>query len=556
MIHSLYDRWSGFSLKTKLLLSYILVAMLPMASFGYYIIAASEAYVTTNAETALHTMVQRSKELTSQKIEHIETIMSMCAYNQGLQPVYRNQFANSFEQYAGVDRLESFYAIIFATNDRSLKELCFYSFRELDGTSIFLNDKKAALQRHWYPAAAAHLGQGGIHWIIDNQHCFAFVWLYDYGKKTPPLGLVYCEMNLPELLSQNISLNWPTWNLRITSPAGEFNHSVGAPDTLRQALWKPFRYTLENGWNFEFQAAIEGELNSSSSLFIIGTVIVAALTLLMMPVIMKISRSMVSGIQSLTAWVHAVQSGKMDASLRLNQRDEIGTLGQAFQAMLKQINTMMVEIREKERRHLDLELRALRAQIDPHFLHNTLSYMNWCAIKNGDEEMSSIIGHLAAFYRTCLNGGRDFITVEQEVNNAMAYLEIQKALHQHTFTASFHIAQEVRHQKMLCFLLQPLAENAVIHGMDQKSAADSDGRIVISASLADGFLLITMEDNGPGMPPNLMQQGGVNLPVSEKYGIRYVVRRIQLEYGEAANLSFSSLQPSGTRAILRLPVKS
>ena len=109
---------------------------------------------------------------------------------------------------------------------------------------------------------------------------------------------------------------------------------------------------------------------------------------------------------------------------------------------------------------------------------------------------------------------------------------------------------------MLCFLLQPLAENAVIHGVDQKSAADSDGRILISASLVDGFLLITMEDNGPGMPPDLMQQGEVNLPVSEKYGIRYVVRRIQLEYGEAANLSFSSLQPSGTRAILRLPVKS
>ena len=235
----------------------------------------------------------------------------------------------------------------------------------------------------------------------------------------------------------------------------------------------------------------------------------------------------------------------------------------------------------------EYEMRALRAQINPHFLYNSLSLINWKAIESGQEDISRITLELSNYYRTSLNKGRNTLTLEQELSNVRSYLQIQQLMHDGDFDVEIDVAAEILQYESLNLILQPLVENAIDHGIDLKT--EGRGRITIRGwqepaqkplthrtdmesdtqsetksgtesrrepdveSGTDYLVVLTVSDNGVGMDKQTaadfltVQSGG--------YGARNVNERLKLYYGDQYPLKVDSKQGEGTTITITFPAR-
>ncbi|MDO5402932.1 MAG: sensor histidine kinase [Eubacteriales bacterium] len=276
------------------------------------------------------------------------------------------------------------------------------------------------------------------------------------------------------------------------------------------------------------------------------------------------SRFITGRIKKLEANMRQVENGDFNLMVTSDARDEIGELIQGFGKMLDQINNLINQVYEGKINQKEYEMRALRAQINPHFLYNSLSLINWKAIEYGQEDISGITLALSNYYRTSLNKGKNTLTIEMELMNMNSYLEIQKVMHDNTFDVQVDVDKELYPYETLNLILQPLIENAIDHGIDLKT--DGRGKITVSGyfekenalneSLAvehEKIVCLVIEDNGVGMDKNAVKE---MLSVDSKgYGARNVNERIKLYYGEQYNLKVESTVGLGTRVTIRFPAR-
>ena len=191
----------------------------------------------------------------------------------------------------------------------------------------------------------------------------------------------------------------------------------------------------------------------------------------------------------------------------------------------------------------EFELKALQAQINPHFLYNTLSVINWMAIRSNQKEISKVTLALSTFYRTALSKGEDMVTVESCIRNVEAYLEIQLVMHDNDFKVQWETDTSVKNEMVPKLLLQPVVENALEHGLDVKE----EGEKIMKISILDKGeeFLMAVTDNGPGMNPEKAR----NLVTyqAKGYGLKNVNDRIKLLYGEEYGVKIFSRPGDGTR---------
>jgi len=218
---------------------------------------------------------------------------------------------------------------------------------------------------------------------------------------------------------------------------------------------------------------------------------------------------------------------------------EVDELNQKFASMLVTLHGLIEKsfAEEMERRELQLEL--LHAQINPHFLYNTLDLINCRAIMTGDVETSRIVLALANVFRYGLNRGQTLISLDEEIKQVEAYLHIQRMMMNH-LQANLQVPDELLCARVVHFILQPLAENAIVHGFADRS---EDSRIEISARLEDGNLVLRVQDNGLGCDAKQMNRALQEHQTSDAgggagYGTLNVHRRIQLHCGNAYGLRY------------------
>lgn len=191
----------------------------------------------------------------------------------------------------------------------------------------------------------------------------------------------------------------------------------------------------------------------------------------------------------------------------------------------------------------------LQAQLNPHFLYNTLSFINWSAIRAGEMEIAKISRDISAFYRTALNSGKATTTIEEELLNAQSYINIQLALHNNSFDAVCEIEESCKPCQVICNILQPLIENALEHGIDKKR--DGRGLLRILIKKEGEELLLAVTDNGQGFAAEEGNQA-VNQE-SKGYGLKNVNDRIRIFYGEDYGIEIRSKAGEDTRIQIRIP---
>lgn len=263
----------------------------------------------------------------------------------------------------------------------------------------------------------------------------------------------------------------------------------------------------------------------------------------------SMSRLMVNRIERLITCVNQIEYSNMEIDLNDQSRDEIGVLIRSFHRMLGEIKRLISEVYESRIRQQKLEMQALQAQINPHFLYNTLSMINWKAISAGEEDISTITLALSDYYRTTLNRGETFINIRGEILNIRSYLEIQLMMHDYGFEVDYDMDPSLDEYQMPKLILQPLVENALEHGLDVKEEGEKILKISCRQDQED--IIWTVEDNGVGME-EVVADNMVKTHTSG-YGVRNVNERLMLLYGEHYGLRIESELGKGTCIGVRIP---
>lgn len=237
-----------------------------------------------------------------------------------------------------------------------------------------------------------------------------------------------------------------------------------------------------------------------------------------------------------------VESGSFDVEIENNKKDEIGELTRRFVHLM---NWLRDEIDENNRAHgkvREAELRALQAQINPHFLYNALSIINWKALEYGATELSHVALTLSVFYRTALSKGEDIIPLEKEVMNVRAYIDIRLVMNNQCFDVEYDIDESVLSCKVMKLMLQPIVENSIDHGINDLE--DRRGKIKITIGRDDDKLRISVSDNGKGMSEKMAND--ILTGQSDGYGLKNVNDRLQYYFGPNSGMKIESVEGEGT----------
>lgn len=231
---------------------------------------------------------------------------------------------------------------------------------------------------------------------------------------------------------------------------------------------------------------------------------------------------------------------------------ELQVLNDSFEHLVKRTKELMEKVRNEEIVLRKTELKALQAQINPHFLYNTLDSIQWMCEQGNDADAVKMVGALAKLFRISISKGRELITIKDEIQHAQSYLIIQSFRYRNQFTYSFHVDKEL--EDCLCnkITIQPLIENAIYHGMDRMV---DEGEITITVRESeDGDVLIIVEDNGVGMTEEQCKKilskdrsdsGGI--------GVKNVDDRLKIYFGEKYGLQIESELDVGTKVTVRMP---
>ena len=241
-------------------------------------------------------------------------------------------------------------------------------------------------------------------------------------------------------------------------------------------------------------------------------------------------------------------SSSEDASKRF---DEIGILEESFNIMRNNIKILMQDNTDKERKKRDAELKSLQAQISPHFLFNTLNTVRWAAINNNTKKAADMVLALTNLLRMTVVKGDELITVEEEVSNLKNYAAIFQMRHSIEFQLTCNIDEWVINYKIPKLLLQPLVENAIIHGFE---GITYEGLIEITGCHKEGLVVLGVKDNGIGFDTNsLPEETDMRDRKFSGMGVKNVDERIKLYYGEKYGLKISSIVGEGTEIEVYLP---
>ena len=324
-------------------------------------------------------------------------------------------------------------------------------------------------------------------------------------------------------------------------------------DTALEKINQECAYTMaeskENNWGFylyKSQRAISGSVRR---LLLEEIPLMAACCLITLVLGLSFSRIFTRKIEELTRNMDKVNHGSREVTVSSDSEDEVGILINSFRRMMDEINRLIDEVYVNKIALKEYELKALQAQINPHFLYNTLSMMNWMAIRSNQMDISKVTLALSTFYRTALSKGEDMVTVENCIRNMEAYLEIQLTMHDNNFTVEWETDPEIKNEKMPKLLLQPVVENAIEHGIDEKE--EGDKKISLSFKGVGDDVVITVRDNGMGME----QEKAETLVTyqAKGYGLKNVNDRIRLLYGEEYGIRIFSAPGEGTNVVMRFP---
>ena len=288
------------------------------------------------------------------------------------------------------------------------------------------------------------------------------------------------------------------------------------------------------------------------TLYLISAVVGTLCVLLSLLCTWQLSRYLSQPVHQLDEAMGEVERGRLDIHLETGRADELGRLAGSFNRMTEEYRSNLERNLRRQRELNETKLRMMQAQLNPHFLYNTLDTMKWLGVVHHAPQVAELSTDLAAILRSAISGD-ETVTLDQELELVERYVDIQSIRFGDRFTCEIDVAERYRGCLIPKLALQPLVENAILHGV----AGLEEGYVKLWAEDEDGDLLLSVSDNGPGIPPDILAK--LNSPDGRieggHLGLNNVDSIIRLRCGERYGLSARSVPGEGSRVTLRLPMR-
>ena len=560
MLRKLKQKYKDLKYRYKTTLLIVLAGMLPVVIIVTYMQTGTLKLLKEQETDSMQNSVNQAVDAMENQIQIYENLINYLSYSQDLRNVLSQTGESDYEKYIHYKEVVD-----------PLLEMPQVYHKEIKGITIYSGNIDVAHGSSLVPMAelkseewAGQLEDSSIlEWFVQRgakKKIVAARKFYDNEDITAVLAM---QLDYSELLEPFSSLLKDNVGGMIVDEDGKVIYSsYSMDDVYRPKSPESLDYLQKNyvcmdrnmeemGWHFYLYRP-ESVITKSAYILMLRNIPIVLLCIVLLVVLgYAFSKRLVSCLERLTENMNQVHLGFRKVTVDSDSKDEVGTLIRSFRRMMEELNKLISEVYEAKIELQHTEMKALQAQINPHFLYNSLSIINWKAIEAGEDEISKVTLDLSTYYRTSLNRGETMTTVENEIRNIQAYLNIQLIMHDNSFRVEEEIDESCYQIQTPKLILQPLVENAIDHGLDP---LEKEEKILTIRVKKEGDVVVfRVQDNGNGMPQEKAEQIlGIQSP---GYGVHNVYDRIKLLYKEKGSMQIISEEGVGTTVEIRIPEK-
>ncbi|KGE20989.1 sensor histidine kinase [Paenibacillus wynnii] len=581
---------NDIKIRNKLLLSFLLITMLPVSIVGAYLTLEMRSMAFENAIEQASINVDRVKKRTEEVIGVSQDIS------------YRLSNDARLKRLA-VRRFESIYDVVQAYQDYPDIREYLRLYKEVSNIRLYLDNKtllnnwellnpsEEIKASEWFQRGQMSDSMVGWEYIEDERDHLKYlsltrkIELEGYNKT----GLLVINVNSAQLRS---ILNQESFETFIVDDQNNIIAANRKELTGKKLADISFDNEILGQGNGSYEAKVDGKNSkilieeltpesSRNSLRIISVfsiesivkepnqIIRLALMVIIISVILafllvfSFSTLFSRRLLRLSKHINRVGAGDFDTTLKIDGKDEIGLLARQFNSMVRSINDLMYEVQKSnnqnillEQKQNDIRFKMLASQINPHFLFNALESIRMEAHMNGQTEIARVVRLLGKMMRSNLEVGKSKIPLKQELEMVRCYLDIQQFRYEERLQYQFNVDPATESLYMPPLIIQPLVENAVIHGLDNKMEG---AFVTVDIQKIEGHAHFTIRDNGVGITQERLEQVRTTLNKQEeegdRIGLRNVHDRLKLSYGEQYGLNIDSYGNDGTHITFRIPME-
>lgn len=584
-------KWlNNMNIKKKLMFSYILVVLLPVLLIGFVLTFSMQKVVTERAMYEAKSSVERVYTRLNETLKLAQNLFAQFYMDTNLENIVLTKYntvdevVKAYSTYCGITNSMGSHIMeiqdikLYTCNKSMLRSAQFIvADEELYGTP-------------WFKKARAF--NGGIYWQMIYNHVSDSSFLSLTAQlrgsiQLKPLGVIVVSLNQSCITSILKDEPYETIILDDTGIVVAAKNAGLVGKRLNTGMYKAFlsmssgiydiNYDNKNSkaivktfipsiCNKEFRiislvpvSAVTDKVNDT---FRLGFFIMMLSLMLAASLFSFFSWIISKRVKVMSSYMHTVALGNFDFSPSIEGEDEIGQLSRDLGVMVKSIKDLLHEVyevnlqkNEMAVRQREIKLKMLSSQINPHFLFNALEAIRMRAYCNGDTEVAEVIMLLGKIMRKNLETENELVDLRDEIDLVKSYLEIQKFRFTNRFNYKLDCEKELENYKLLPLLIQPIIENAVVHGL---KFVEEGGEISLAVEKSCGTVRIIVEDNGCGMNEGRLRYvinslNEVEDSIGQRIGLRNVYQRIKLYYGENYGMTVRSACEKGTRVEITLP---
>jgi two-component system sensor histidine kinase YesM len=574
-------------LRHKLLVAFILIVLIPTLSIGFFSYQKSSSIIQEQTSHAYLEALRQTSINIAYRLREVENISELIYTNEKLQKIVRKAAAGElsisevYEDYkslteiiTNLEKNRNIYRIrlfvpgnpLYATENRNI----FPSNKE-DAQKLYEElITQPGLMKWSYNGNQAYLSNG-FKSVISLHRL-----MKDFDQVNNVLGAVAIDMDentLNEVL-RDMSLSLPyqamlvNQDTLITAYTNKQDTPAIGWDELKQKLQiqsivnrgyekiefqgKTYLYLVHPVEQLDWKLIVlvpTTNITDQSTLlgfFIFGLTLILVAAAIVLSIVL--SGKITHRIHILADKMKGIEQGNFGEMVEVSGNDEISLLQRRFNRMSTEINNLIEEVYKITISKQQEEMKVLEGRINSHFLYNTLDTVKWMAFRNNEPDIVQIVTSLSKFFRISLNKGNDVLTVEKELEHVGAYMDIQNVRFNGLLGFHPNIDTELSHIEMIKLILQPVVENAIIHGINKKQ--DKQGNIAIKGGIVGDFIEFTVIDDGVGMDRATL--GALFEETGTGYGLRNVHQRLVLSYGPDCGVTVWSKPGMGTAVKLTL----
>ena len=539
--HIFHDRKISFLNKVRI--SYGVLIMIPVFILELFVLYSSTSFIKE------HQLIE-SKETIERHYQNIQNQMGIC--EKSILYLTSNGFLKDFLSISDDEYLKRNQD---ATNVSSLLYNALLSNQYFSNIEIY-SDKNIAVIN----AIFKNIGDyDNTEWYEITMNASNTLWWYKDGKyyitrrivssfPEKKLGVIKIEIK-KDIFSNSLSM-FAEIPVKVRIYGGDmlcFEYTNAADSDSAENEYEVIKNLEGSEWQIFYGIDKSYFSNIFHPQIVSSFVIVIFLLTFGLVAVNSSTKSLLKYLYKIIDSVKEVKEDNFEIRVDESSGDEIGELARSINQMLKKIQVLIDKVYKSELDRKSLELNLLQSKINPHFLYNNLSAINWIAIENGEDRIYEITTQLASFYRTALNKGVNMDKLSVEVENIKAYLKLQLMAHEDAFDVEYHIDEKLMNRTIPIFIMQPLVENAIEHGTD--TLRESRGKISIRIQEESGTIVIWIKDNGMELYKKI---GNNKMPISDYgYGVSNVHNRIQLLCGASYGVEIMA-DGTGTTSVIRI----